>query len=85
MEPQIQKCLLTVWNWPGEPGMAFVLDFLVFDAMIVSYQIIGHWLDGWNLVCDCERNFATYHFSQISSGAHTTIFGRGSRNPFLKV
>jgi hypothetical protein len=65
--------------------MAFVLNFLVFDAMIVSYQIIGHWLNAWNLVCGCERNFAPYHFSQTNSDSHTTIFVRGTRNAFLKI
>jgi len=65
--------------------MAFVLNFLVFDAMIVSYQINGDWLDAWNLVCGCERNFVPCHFSQTSSGAHTNIFGRGTRSYFLKI
>jgi hypothetical protein len=65
--------------------MAFVLKFLVFGAMIVSYQIIGHWLDAWVLVCGCERNFTPKHFSQTSSGAHTTILGIDARTPFLKI
>jgi hypothetical protein len=65
-----------MWNRPGESGMAFVLNFPVFDAMIVSYQINGHWLDAWN--------FVPCHFSQTSSGAYTNILGRGTGVIFLR-
>jgi hypothetical protein len=48
---------------PTESDEAFVLKFLVFDAMIISYQITGYVLDAWDLVSDCERQSALNHHS----------------------